>query len=146
MEVLLNNTLPNFLQENHTTSHRLAHTLLEALYCEMDNSYPEFGNRHGANGSEFRRLQSPYSSRVVFSISLLVVWKADEEGFMELAPVVDEAALEELGPANPFSGTLSAPNGTTETQTVTVGPKRRATPSNTLVSWNKSLPNTLEDL
>ena len=36
------------------------------------------------------------SSCVVFSIRLLVVWKADEEGFLELAPFVDEAALEEL--------------------------------------------------
>ena len=55
MEVLLSDTLPKFLQENHT-SYRLAHTLLEALYCEIDNSYLEFGKRHGANDPKYRRL------------------------------------------------------------------------------------------
>ena len=31
-----------------------------------------------------------------------MVWKADEEeGFLELAPFLDEAALEELGSADP---------------------------------------------
>ena len=54
MEVLLNDTLLNFLQAANHTSHRLAHTLLKALYCEIENSYPEFGNRHGANDPEFR--------------------------------------------------------------------------------------------
>ena len=53
MVEFLHDTLPNFLQENHT-GHRLAHTLLEALYSDLENSYPEFGNRHGANNLEFR--------------------------------------------------------------------------------------------
>ena len=44
---------------------------------------------------------SPYSSHAVFSIRLLVAWKAEEEGFLELAPFVNEASLEELGPAGP---------------------------------------------
>ena len=46
------------------------------------------------------KFPSPYSSRVVFSIRLLVVWKADKEGFLELAPFVNKASLEELGPAD----------------------------------------------
>ena len=46
-------------------------------------------------------LPSPYSSRVVFSVWLLVVWKADEKGFLELAPFMNKASLEELGPADP---------------------------------------------
>ena len=50
--------------------------------------------------SERDALPSPYSSRIVFSIRLLVVWKADKEGFLELAPFLNEATLEKLGPAD----------------------------------------------
>ena len=54
MEVFLDDTVPSFLRENHT-SHRLAHTLLEALYnSDLEDSFPEFGNRHRAHDPEFR--------------------------------------------------------------------------------------------
>jgi hypothetical protein len=49
-------TLISFLEENNTCP-QLAHSLLEALYCEVDEArYPHFTHRHGANDPKFRKL------------------------------------------------------------------------------------------
>jgi hypothetical protein len=53
----LEHTLQEFLDTNHTCP-KLAYTLLEALYSDLDDSrYPEFGKLHGSNEPTFRKLQ-----------------------------------------------------------------------------------------
>ena len=155
MEVFLNDTLPSFLQENYTR-HRLAHTLLDALYSDLEDSFPEFDNRHGAHDTEFRRLHQlqawagwsqPFQGRLVHEWSLL------QKAFLVSLPIQEQPDRKY------YAGTIwtrklisllwdtrRAQNGTIETQTATVVQKKRATPSNTPASWNKSLSNVLEDL
>jgi hypothetical protein len=49
-------TLGTFLEESHTCP-QLAHSLLEAIYCNLEDSrYPAFKNRHGAYEPKFPKL------------------------------------------------------------------------------------------
>ena len=55
-DAFLQRALQSFLEDNFTCP-RLACTLLEALYSDIDDSrYPQFANRHGANDPKCRQL------------------------------------------------------------------------------------------
>ena len=92
MEVFLNDTLPSFLQESHT-SHRLAHTLLEALFTDLEDNFPKFGNRHGAHDPKFRRLhqlQAWVGWSQLFQGRLVHKWSQLQEAFLVSLPIHEQ--------------------------------------------------------
>ena len=93
MEVFLNDTLfSSFLQENQT-SHRLTHTLLEALYSDLEDSFPGFSNRYGAQDPKFRRLhqlQAWAGGSQLFQGHLAHEWSQLQEAFLVSLPIHEQ--------------------------------------------------------
>jgi hypothetical protein len=85
-DVFLDETLCDFLEENHT-SPALAYTLLEALYSDLrDDRYPKFSNRHGANDPKYRKLhqtQAYIGWSQLFQGRLVKDWSQLQEEFID---------------------------------------------------------------
>ena len=88
-DIFLKETLQSFLQEQHTCP-KLAYTLLDALYSDIDDSrYPQFGNRHGANDPAYQRLhqlQAYVGWSQLFQGRLVTDWSRLQEAFLANLP------------------------------------------------------------
>jgi hypothetical protein len=86
MEDIFLETESSCLEENHTCP-QLAHSLLEALYCEIDKArYPHFTHRHGANDPKFQKLhqlQAFVGWSQLFQGRLVMEWSQLQEEFLE---------------------------------------------------------------
>jgi hypothetical protein len=86
MEDIFLESVSSFLEENHTCP-QLAHSLLEALYCEIDKArYPHFTQRNGANEPKFRKLhqlQAFVGWFQLFQGRLVLKWSQLQEEFLE---------------------------------------------------------------
>lgn len=86
MEDIFLESVSSFLEENHTCP-QLAHSLLEALYCEIDEArYPHFTQQHGANEPKFRKLhqlQAFVGWSQLFQGILVLEWSQLQEEFLE---------------------------------------------------------------
>jgi hypothetical protein len=82
----LEHTLQEFLEANHTCP-KIAYTLLEALYSDLEDSrYPEFGKLHGSNEPSYRKLQQKQAYigwSQLFQGRLVKDWGQLQEGFIE---------------------------------------------------------------
>jgi hypothetical protein len=86
-DVYLEHTLQEFLEANHTCP-KIAYTLLEALYSDLEDSrYPEFGKLHGSNEPSYRKLhqkQAYIGWSQLFQGRLVKDWGQLQEAFIEI--------------------------------------------------------------
>jgi hypothetical protein len=82
----LEHTLQEFFEDTHTCP-KLTSTLLEALYCNLDDArYPKFGDLHGANEPKFRKLQQTQAylaGSQLFQDRLFKAWGQLQEDFID---------------------------------------------------------------
>jgi len=103
-DTFLQQNLQSFLEDNRTCP-CLAHTLLEALHSDIDDSrFPKFANRHGANDPEHRQLhqlQAHVGWSQLFQGRLVKEWSQLQEAFLADLPPT----------SNPTENAAPAPSG-----------------------------------